>query len=375
MSCLIAGKIAEQEGLPIECRYLEGSRYAWRMAEFFLPGSDPIAKICIGGIHVTLRKILKRGGLSDGEAVEVAELLCMADRLDEQLTYADTIALKPKLSDCRELRVLIGAHAKEAYENTVGYLAQEGLTEGEPFGIVDSGWVGSMQQTLCRLIRSATGRKLDMRGFYFGLYELPKGVEESAYHTFYFSPYRDIERKVSFSNCLFEAVCSAAEGMTVGYRKNGQKIEAVYESGANPNRERILENEALLKQLLASAGRAEELVLPQKEMEKRLRRLMGRPTKAEALCYGSYLFSDDVSAGSLQKVAADLGEDEIRNLHVLRRFLIMKGIRKKNLKDSAWPEGSAVNSGRHVRYHLWQIRWYKRLIYIRKRLKNRKENT
>lgn len=375
MSCIIARKIAQQENIPIECRYLEGSRYAWRMAEFFLPGSDPFEKICVGGVHVTLRKILKRGGLSDGEAVEVAELLCMADRLDEQLTYADTIALKPKLSDCRELRVLIGAHAKESYENTVGYLAQEGLTEGEPFGIVDSGWVGSMQQTLCRLIRSATGRKPDIRGFYFGLYELPAGVNKSAYHTFYFSPYRDIERKVHFSNCLFEAVCSAVEGMTVGYRKGGQKIEAVYESGGNPNKERILRNEELLERLLASAERTEDLVLPRREMEKRLKRLMGRPNGAEALCYGSYLFSDDVSSGSMQKVAADLEEDEIRNLHILRRFLIMKGIWKKNLKDSAWPEGSAVNSAGHICYHLWQIRWYKRMVYIRKRVKSRKENT
>lgn len=382
MSCEIAKKIVQQEKLSIECRYLEGSRYAWRMAEFSLPESNPIEKICVGGVHVTLRKILKRGGLSDAEAVDVATLLKMDGELDEQLTYADTVALKSKLDACNELKRFIRKHAENAYTNTVNYLIQEGLTDGVPFGIVDSGWVGSLQQTLGRLVASVTGAGMEniIQGFYFGLYELPVGVEERAYHTFYFSPYRDIERKVRFSNCLFEAVCSAADGMTVGYRWDGKKTIAVYESETNPNREHILENNSLLEQLLATVDRVEEFALSREEAVKRLERLMSSPTKEEAACYGSYLFSDDVSASSLQKVAADLDEDEVRNLHILRRLLIMKGILKKNLKDSAWPEGSVVNSGRHIRYHLWQIRWYKRMVYIRKRMKSRdntvrKENT
>ncbi len=382
MSYQIAKKIIQQEKLPIECKYLEGSRYAWRMAEFLLPDSDPIAKICIGGIHVTLRKILKRGGLSDEEVDTVAALLQMEDRLDKQLTYAETLAMKPALAACNELKQFIRKHAEAAYTNTVNYFIQEGLTASESFGIVDSGWVGSLQQTLGRLLGSVTGAGVEnkIQGFYFGLYELPEGAEKNAYHTFYFSPYRDIEKKVRFSNCLFEAVCSAAEGMTIGYRQKNERIVAVYECKTNPNRERILANERLLEQILDSADKVIELSLPDEEMKKRLKRFMSMPTKEEAACYGSYLFSDDVFESSLQKVAAELREEEIRNLHLLNRMLIMKGIRKRDLKDSAWPEGSVVNSGRHVRYHLWQVRWYKRMIYIRKRMKNRenvvrKENT
>ena len=197
MSYVIAAKLVEQEKLPITCKYLEGSRFAWRMADFYLPDSDPIGKICVGGVRVTLRRILKRGGLTDAEAGQIAALLQLETSLDEPLSYADTVAMKPKLAACGQLLSMIRQHAGESYEATLDYFRQEGLLEKQPFGIVDSGWVGSLQQTLGRLLTAASGEEPGDRlhGFYFGLYELPHGVNKSLYHTFYFRPYRDIEKR------------------------------------------------------------------------------------------------------------------------------------------------------------------------------------
>lgn len=98
---------------------------------------------------------------------------------------------------------------------------------------------------------------------------------------------------------------------------------------------------------------------------------MSSPTEDDVREYGDYLFSDDVSDNSLQPVAAVLEDREIKHLHALNRLLIMKGIKKEGLRDSAWPEGSVVRAGNQIGYHLFQIRMYKRLVYIKKKLKNR----
>lgn len=364
----IARRMTEQEKLPLECRYLEGSRYAWRMAEFYLPDADPVEKICVGGVHVTLRKILRRGGLDQAESEEVARHLGKQKELDRVLSYADTRRMKPILSECGIFMQLLHRHAEAAYHSTIRYLKQEGVLEQGAFAIVDSGWIGSLQQTLEHLRQSATGNAgSPIHGFYFGLYELPENVDPAMYHTYYFRPYKDIEKKVRFNNCLFEAVCSAKEGMTVGYREEGGRMLPVYETDQNPNRERIIRNELCLEKLLAQPDRLKSLIQSRKEVQRRLEGLMSQPTESDVAEYGEYLFSDDVSESSLQPVAAILNNREIYNLHAVRRLLIMKGIKKEALKDSAWPEGSVARAGKAVGYHLFQIRMYKRLVYLRKK--------
>lgn len=366
----IACRMTEQEKLPLECRYLEGSRYAWRMAEFYLPDADPVEKICVGGVHVTLRKILRRGGLDQAESEEVARHLGKQRELDCVLSYADTQRMKPILSECGIFMQLLHRHAEDAYHRAIRYLKQEGVLEQGAYAIVDSGWIGSLQQTLEHLRQSATGNAgSPIHGFYFGLYELPENVDPAMYHTYYFQPYKDIGKKVRFNNCLFEAVCSAKEGMTAGYREEGGRMLPVYETAQNPNRERIIRNELCLERLLAQPDRLKSLIQPRKEVQRRLEGLMSRPTASDAMEYGDYLFSDDVSESSLQPVAAVLDNREIYNLHAVRRLLIMKGIKKETLKDSAWPEGSVARAGRAAGYHLFQIRMYKRLVYIRKKFK------
>ncbi len=377
----IAEKIVEQEQLPVACYYLEGSRYAWRLAEYYLPDTDIIGKLCIGGVHVTLRKILKRGGLTDREAERVASVLGKTDEMDRQLSYAEVVRMKTSLAACRELELLVHAHAREAYQLTVRYFRQEGLLETEKLAVVDSGWIGSLQQTLERLLHFAAKedpvrkaeKEITLQGFYFGMYELPRGADPAKYHAYYFAPYVDIEKKVRFSNCLFEAVCSAKEGMTIGYREEGGRIVPVYETGSNPNASVIEKNNRLLEQALNDYRSLSAMELPLEEVRIRLEQLMSMPTKQQAEDYGSYLFSDDVSDGSLQPVAVLMTREEINNQHVLRRLLWMKGIIKTDYKDSAWPEGSIVRSGCHTAYHLWHCRMYKRMVYLRKRLKAKRK--
>ena len=150
--------------------------------------------------------------------------------------------MKDRLKKIPLLFHYIDSHSKEAYGTAIGYLTQEGLLEPVPYALVDSGWIGTIQQSIEHLLRQKQpDRKLE--GYYFGLYEIPEGEERENYHSFYFTPWGEIKRKVHFSNSLFEAVFSAPEGMTLSYRTEGEKDKIIYvpvtDSRENLNRERI----------------------------------------------------------------------------------------------------------------------------------------
>ena len=279
------------------------------------------------------------------------------------------------------------------------------MLDDEAYALVDSGWTGTLQQTITNLLRV---KKPDfmVEGYYFGLYELPRGVSVNNYHSFYFSPGKGLRRKVQFSNCLFETVFSQDCGMTLGYCKEGKGI---LESGAgngnktgagngakaekeiyipqknkagNPNSIQLNRNLEILKEYTHIYGSITS-ELSDKEIDKMcaentdlcdrlLKDFMGRPEPEAVEIYGNNLFCDDVLEGSLMTVARDMTERDIKNQRLIRKIAIMSGIKKQELHDSAWIEGSIVRSGRKVRRNLWHVRVYKYILYIRKKLKCRK---
>lgn len=367
-SFLAADFMVKKRGLPLECRYLEGSRYAWRLPEYALLEEEKILdRICIGGIDVTLRKILRRGGLTEEEAEKTASSAGLKEILDRKLSYSETRQMAKRLSGNPLLISYIKEHSERAYESVIGYFRQEGLFEDINFAVADSGWTGSVQQTLSRLLDSARpGAGREVEGYYFGLYELPAEADPKKYHVFFFRPYKDTGKKSRFSNCLFEAVFSEERGQTVGYERKEGRFSPVRETEFNPNRDRIAANVSCLREQLRTwdyCGTDTKLHM------KRLLRLMSHPEEDEAEIMGSYLFSDDVWGSSLQKVARDLTEAEIKTHHPLKRLMLMKGGRGV-FKDSAWIEGSIVKNGRNTGRHLFNARLYKKLIYLRKKRKS-----
>ena len=233
--------------------------------------------------------------LTEKEAEEIAALAGYTENYRKVINYHEVMQLKDRLKKIPLLFHYIDRHSKEAYGTAIGYLTQEGLLEPVPYALVDSGWIGTIQQSIEHLLRQKQpDRKLE--GYYFGLYEIPEGEERENYHSFYFTPWGEIKRKVHFSNSLFEAVFSAPEGMTLSYRTESGKDKIIYvpvtDSRENLNRERISRYICWLEEFLqekkqslpqADSGYVEELLSP----------FMGNPTQFEAEAYGSLLFSDD----------------------------------------------------------------------------------
>lgn len=393
---LAARQLCKQYDLDIECRYLKVSRYAVRVPEYHLLGERCLERICVGGIDVTFEKIMQRAALTDKEAQEIAALAGYTENYRKVINYHEVMQLKDRLKKIPLLFHYIDSHSKEAYGTAIGYLTQEGLLEQIPYALVDSGWIGTIQQSIEHLLRQRQpDRKLE--GYYFGLYEIPEGEGRENYHSFYFTPWGEIKRKVHFSNSLFEAVFSAPEGMTLSYRTVGGKDKIIYvpvtDSRENLNRERISRYICWLEEFLQEkkqslpqdSKRWEQLPeknckcrnqFPQADsgyVEELLSPFMGNPTQFEAEAYGSLLFSDDVREDDNQKVSADFSEQEIKNHHLLNRLLIMTGVRKQVLHESAWIEGSIATCGTlnergRVR-NRWHAVFYKYIIYIRKWIK------
>ena len=362
---LVAKDLCRKMNIDIEIRYLNVSRYSMRVPEYAMLGKKCLDRIFIGGIDVTFRRIMKRAALTDDEINDVAAECGISDELDRLLNYQEIITLKNKFASNRKLLDYIQKHSKEAYPNAIGYLKQEGLLDDIKYGLVDSGWVGTLQQTIRHLTQ-----KDRIDGFYFGLYETPRDEDPGMYHGFYFNPETGLDRKSYFSNCLFEAVFTSAEGMTVGYTKEKNRYIPQMDMEQNPNKEIIQDN---VRQLLSYLN---EIVRYDKQSdihfaESILRTLMARPTMLEVEEFGNLLFSDDVLEGNLKKVATELNHEEIVNQRFIPKMLIMLGVSKKEIHESAWIEGSIVRLGDSVDKSLRSAKRYKKFVYIRKRIQMR----
>lgn len=376
-----AKRICDIKQLDIECRYLKLSRYSLRVAEYALMGAELVEFICARGIDVTFEKMMHRGGLTDEEARHMAVLCGYENRYCEVLTYTQIDQIKDILRKSTEFHSYVNAHSKEAYPNVMGYLRQEGLLDGISYAVVDSGWLGTIQKSLKRLLKTEDPGA-NVQGYYFGLYETPTDAAASDYKAYYFEQKGGLRRKAHFSNCLFELVYSAPEGMTLGYEKIGGYYYPVESESVNPNGETICRNRELLENYVEAYveackqydGVSSDNRVARKNnngamVEKLLTLLMSAPTKREVELFGMGLFCDDILESQMQTIAAELTYREIQDLRFVRKLLIMLGIRKGVIKDSAWIEGSIVRGGTRVKKSLRCAIRYKYFSYLRKAIK------
>lgn len=370
MMYLLADKLVRARELKIEIRYLKVSRFAIRSAEYYFTGRDVLDTLCVGGIDITFEKIMKRANLTEEEALHIARLTGRTETYRTALNHWQLHKLKEDLSKIDRLFLYIKKHSKTCYETTAAYLRQEGLLEEISYALVDSGWVGSLQLSIQRVLTHETSRDVRLQGYYFGIYERPKGTEKEQYKAFYFGE-KQIRRKVRFSNCLFETVLSAPEGMTCGYGASG----AIESENKNPNAE-VMEHFTKLLSEYASVylevtaehienefGYREERVRFVKSL---LEPMMGNPTRQEARSFGELLFCDDVLELQLQPVASEWDEEQLRKHRFFGRLLVKLNLKAVILQESAWPEGSIARLGIKTKKNIRQERLYKSFMYLRK---------
>lgn len=369
---LIAEQYCEKLQLKLRCSYFYCSRYSLRVPMYSENTEEALDHVCRGGIDVSLRKILTRSGFDPQKAEELKEYFEMKRELDDIIPYPELRNVKKELSANKKYMEMLKKVSMDKRDTVYRYFRQEGML-GERIGIVDSGWTGTTQKSINK-IRKKCGCRTGVEGYYFGLYETPPGCDPEKYHSFYFSPKKEIMNKVFFSNCFLETVLSAPHGTTMGYEEADGRIVPVLAPYRTQNKEKtekffeILKNYTCRMMECCSADDIRNMNIKKDKdiLKHSLRYFMWNPSPDEAEYYGTLQFSDDLLDDHMQDLAVCMSQKQLRENHFGNKILTAFGIRKKHIHESAWYEASVTRSGHEGITHKISYSCYRLFSYIKK---------
>lgn len=216
------------------------------------------------------------------------------------------------------------------------YMQQTGLLDEQKKAIVDSGWLGNTQNQLYEVMKKC-GYMGELGGFYFGLY---KNVYEEkkylSYHSFYFSPENNLKRKSLFCNNVFEIVCSANHGRTIGYEMRGKLAIPVLDKYSYVSEKTEIQKGAL----------DEIKIVSMRQLERILKLFMYTPIKKYAIYLGNVKFSENESDVQTDFLAPILTKKTA--MEVILPLRMKRYIQKDN-KTFYWPMGSIMRSDLHCK--------------------------
>jgi len=298
----LARIIAPAAGIEIDCRYLFGSRQAWRLAA--LGDFDEVARkwILPAADRATLRTAFTRAGLDPNHFVNELERAGFNQRTWNELLDTDEKERLWILFGALKLDEKIRENSVSARHNLCQYLRQEGFFDGTPLGIVDIGWHGNLQQSLRRAVDLQLGaNQTKLAGLYFGLvddFEMPNGDCAAAFWPMQRA--RDPFKTEKLT--LLEVFTAADHGSVIGYENKStgvvpvlqsEKNDAAIEWGLPALQESIL---AFAKLMVAEFPLSELPLIEYSEACRQVYRLfISRPERSEALTWGSFPFGNQAN--------------------------------------------------------------------------------
>jgi hypothetical protein len=350
----IAQEIAKVHPIGLELRYLYCSRAALRMPSYHRISEEEAMDLLLHrGTCLTMEHILDRGGLTQAQRFILYDKLGLdAEKEREPLSEPAFASLCAALRRSTEFKQMVMENSRAAYAEAIPYFVQEGLTDKTPFGIVDTGWTGSMQRSLRQLSEEIPS----MTGFYFGMFAHPKATADGIYQTWYFSADSSISIRTKFNNNLFECMCAAPHGMTIGYRKgNDQRYVPVFSpSGISAALAKTIDRQITICQQFAQhcAPLIDYHNFSPQKMHRLSRRLlqglMYRPTAQEAQAMGCFTFCDDVTEAYADTLVKKQRENVLREHMPVRRMLRkMEG--QKPSEELYWVYGTLAVSSLHMK--------------------------
>jgi predicted HAD superfamily hydrolase len=221
----IALEISSAWGFDVDCRYLHGSRQAWRVPALTGAGAEELVWATPGDHELSVEHVCARLGL---ELHQIEDLL-LAERflkaeLRQPLPDYRLVALRKVLA--REpVQRLVKDAAARARPLLIRYLQQEGLFEGVPFALVDVGWAGNLQRWLSQSLSLAGyAEPSRLAGFYYGLRRgtsVPAGQTMMEYAS---AAGGTRPAWIMQSSAMLEMFTAADHGSVAGYAARGDKV-------------------------------------------------------------------------------------------------------------------------------------------------------
>jgi predicted HAD superfamily hydrolase len=230
----IASEIARRRGIPVECRYLYGSRQAWH-----LPGLEKLDEAAFKWIfnrqrYLTAEQVFKRVGLypeafqSDLAAIGILKSGWTADLSTEQAQRLRDLLHTPRLLEAVQQSVVA------ARDLAIRYLEQECVLDGMPYALVDIGWHGNMQRSFGTLLRADKFRKnLPVTGMYFGLQFHPPDTALDQYVSYWPGAPSELWALRTLNVALLEMMAAADHGTVLGYREKDGAFSPILDGDRN----------------------------------------------------------------------------------------------------------------------------------------------
>lgn len=158
--------VQQWKGEPIQSTYMYASRRALVFPALLTMDDDDLVFLS-GGNRESVHNYLERCGL-DPEAFEMAAQAAGLPSLDYRVeTGEDWLAVR-KMFQSISRDVLRAASAES--RNVLAYFDQIGIPSRGRIGLVDIGWLGSMQNGFEKLLR-LSGRSCSVNGYYVGVHD------------------------------------------------------------------------------------------------------------------------------------------------------------------------------------------------------------
>jgi hypothetical protein len=330
----------------IECKYFYCSRYAFRLPLFIIDKEYTLGKLCTSSVSVTVGSVLARAGIKGKQAELISKELGIP--VDSFLGKSDLDSLRKRLAESETFNRIASGIAVKAFGEIKRYFIQE-CNMPESFALVDSGWLGSLQESFFKIYQVVFGKKIKLTGYYFGMFMEPD-IQYGNYLCYLFHPQKNFWRIIFFNNNLFECICSADHGMTIGYEMRNNQWYPRLEEYANEwdiksQLEICLEYTGIFIRHNNQINNTDEL---DKFAFRLLKKFMYNPSKEEALLYGGMWFWDDTTNRNSVSLATSLNIKEYLELSsvktLIKRMFGKTGKNGKTALVQFWLAGSAALS-------------------------------
>jgi FMN phosphatase YigB (HAD superfamily) len=292
----IAGYICSAWGLEIQCRYLYGSRQAWRVPALTGVGSQELEWASPSDHDLSVENVCARLGL---QPRQIQPLLLEhgfpTSGWREPLSEGRLAGLREMLGQ-EPVQQLVKQAADRARPRLMSYLKQEGFFEGEPFALVDLGWAGNLQRSLSTSLSLAGyADAARLTGLYFGLRPgtiIPAGQVMLEYSG---CLARRSTGWMLQSGTMLEAFTSADHGSVSGYESRDGKV---FPTLAEPENSAVLDwglrslqsaIDAFARNFLAASGGSRPLPEAMRAVTHGLfERFYRQPQPKEAAVWGAF---------------------------------------------------------------------------------------
>lgn len=227
---LFCKKLAETHYPAIQCRYLYGSRQAWRMPTIDLDHLDASQWVFEINDGTSIFSIFQRVGVHREELKEhldPATFSALATLEDQRLTGKE-IDLVINILKQEPLRSLVMNKVRHQQSLLESYMREEGVLGRSDVGFVELGWKGRSRRTLEQSL--GPGAIDRAHWFYLGLEEYLSTDLQERIHVF-LEDHSSLENRIPDLHEVAESFCIADHPSVSGYTNGRDRVEPIFQQG------------------------------------------------------------------------------------------------------------------------------------------------